>query len=84
MSVEWHEVTQAELVQVCNSGTLDAEPDLRGCYREIFGTCHIYTMPLFVWEARGNVDQYHATAGHEFGHCRDGMFHGQARGVRIP
>jgi len=77
-TIEWHEVSQAELNQVCSTGKVARTDDgLRGCQVDGFKVCKIYTLPKWVWEQRGDMDQYHKTLGHEVRHCRDGQLHPQ-------
>lgn len=73
-TIEWHEVSLAELSQICGETTRN-DPALRGCQIDGFKVCKIYTLPKWVWEQRGDIDQYHKTLGHEVRHCRDGRFH---------
>jgi hypothetical protein len=80
-----HELALPNLVEVCNRGAFDHDPDLLGCYRWIGDTCHIYTLPMWVRGTRdGDLDGYHRTLGHELDHCQRGLFHGQSKGVPIP
>jgi len=84
MRVVWHERSLPELVMICNHGSRETDPGLRGCYAMLGNVCHIYTLPLWVAEQRGELEKYHADAGHELDHCRRGDFHGQVRGVYVP
>lgn len=77
-TIEWHEVSLAELSQICGEGTNNS-PDLMGCQIDGFRVCKIFTLPKSVWEQRGDIDKYHTALGHEVRHCRDGYFHAAAK-----
>ena len=79
--VVWTETSVAELYRICRDDPPPAgRPAFSGCFRRSLDTCYIYTLPR---EQRSSEHDYHATAGHELRHCRDGYFHGAPR-VELP
>jgi hypothetical protein len=79
------ELTLPELVEVCNRGVMESEPDLMGCYRWSGNVCLIYTLPKWTLDQRKEyASGYHETLGHELRHCLEGSFHGGDRGVDLP